>query len=120
MKALVDTSILIDYLKGIDAARDELARYDEVLISAITWIEVMVGARQDEELAIRRFLDRFRHVALDQRVAERAVLIRRQTRIRLPDAIVWASAKCEGALLVSRNARDFPPAAPDVRMPYAL
>ena len=55
-----------------------------------------------------------------QRVAERTVLIRRQTRIRLPDAIVWASAKCEGALLVSRNSRDFPPGAPDVRMPYVL
>lgn len=120
MKALVDTNILIDYLKGFAEARDELARYDEVLISAITWIEVMVGARQDEELAIRRFLDRFRKVALDQRVAERTVLIRRQTRIRLPDAIVWASAKCEGALLVSRNSRDFPPGAADVRMPYVL
>lgn len=120
MKALFDTNILIDYLNGISAARDEIARYDEALISAITWVEVMVGTQDNEESAVRRFLDRFTQIPFDRRVAERAVLIRRQTRIRLPDAIVWASAKCESALLVSRNVKDFPPDAPDVRMPYSV
>jgi hypothetical protein len=40
--------------------------------------------------------------------------------MRLPDAIIWASAKSENALLVSRNSKDFPADAPGVRMPYSV
>jgi len=36
------------------------------------------------------------------------------------DAIIWASAKRENALLVSRNVKDFPADSPGVRAPYRL
>ena len=49
MKVVFDTSILIDYLDGIEAARRELALYTRPLISPITWIEVIVGTREAEE-----------------------------------------------------------------------
>jgi predicted nucleic acid-binding protein len=120
LKALLDTNIIIDYLNGIEAARDEIERYDAVLISTITWMEVMVGANEDEAATIKSFLAQFVQLPLTADIAERAVLIRRQTRMRLPDAIIWASAKSENALLVSRNSKDFPPDAPGVRMPYSV
>jgi predicted nucleic acid-binding protein len=120
MKALFDTNILIDYLNGIAAAREEIERYERPLISPITWMEVMVGAQEDEEPPIRAFLQRFSQVPLDTAVAERAVAIRRIRRMRLPDAIIWASAQSQDALLVTRNTRDFPADAPDVRIPYEL
>ena len=120
MKALIDTNILIDYLNGIDAAREEIGRYETPLISAITWMEVMVGAIEDEQQAIRSFLSGFTQVAIDAEVAEIAVAIRRKQKMRLPDAIIWASAKRESALLVSRNTKDFPAELPGVRAPYRL
>lgn len=120
VKALLDTNILIDYLNGIDAAHEELGRYETVLISTISWMEVMVGVDEADEAIVRGFLSRFVQVPLTGAVAEKAVAIRRQTRIRLPDAIIWASAKGEDALLVSRNSRDFPVDAPGVRMPYSV
>jgi predicted nucleic acid-binding protein len=120
VKVLFDTNILIDYLNGIDAAREEIAAYPHPMISTITWVEVMVGSQIDEEVAVRQFLDRFLQVQLDATVAERAVSIRRKTRIRLPDAIIWASAQMEDALLVTRNSKDFSRLAPDVRIPYSL
>ena len=46
--------------------------------------------------------------------------IRRAQRIRLPDAIIRASARSESALLVTRNSKDFPADEPDVRVPYRL
>ena len=49
MKALFDTNILIDYLNGIDAARQEIARYEHPSISLITWMEVLVGTTAEEE-----------------------------------------------------------------------
>ncbi len=120
MKALLDTNILIDYLNGIDAARKEISRYETVLISPITWMEVMVGVNDDEHQAIRLFLSRFAQVNIDAEVAEIAVSIRRKHKMRLPDAIIWASAKRESALLVSRNVNDFPADSPDVRVPYRV
>jgi predicted nucleic acid-binding protein len=120
MKVVFDTNILIDYLVGVEAARRELALYTRPLISPITWIEVMVGAREAEEPQLRAFLDRFDQVPIDDRIAEITVAIRRTYRIRIPDAIIWASARSSNALLVTRNTRDFPAEAPDIRVPYAL
>ena len=120
MKALLDTNILIDYLNGIDAAREEISHYETALISPITWMEVMVGVNDEERQAIRLFLARFTQVNIDAEVAEIAVSIRRKYKMRLPDAIIWASAKRENALLVSRNVNDFPADSPDVRVPYRV
>jgi predicted nucleic acid-binding protein len=120
VKALLDTNILIDYLNGIESAREEIGRYETVMISSITWMEVMIGATDEDEAPIRAFLSRFVQVAVSGDVAERAVAVRRQYRMRLPDAIIWASAKSEDALFVTRNTRDFPFEAPDLRIPYTL
>ena len=120
MKALFDTNILIDYLNGFVAAKTEIGRYSHIAISVITWVEVMVGAKPEEEAAVRRFLSRFEHILLRASIAERAVSIRRETRMRLPDAIIRASAESEHALLVSRNTKAFPEDKPWMRVPYKL
>jgi predicted nucleic acid-binding protein len=119
VKALFDTNILIDYLAGREAARLELQRYSERLVSVVTWMEVLAGARNAaEEDVVEMFLRDFTVVPLTRPVARGAVGIRRTRRIRLPDAIIWASAGAESALLVTRNTRDFPPDDPGVRVPY--
>jgi predicted nucleic acid-binding protein len=120
VKALFDTNILIDYLGGISAAKKELARYEYKAISTITWMEVLVGTTTDDETSIRAWLGSFDVIALDAAVANRAVEIRKHKRIRLPDAIVWASAQVNSLLLVSRNTKDFPADEPGVRVPYKL
>lgn len=120
VKALFDTNILIDQLNSIPAARAELASYRGKAISIITWIEVLVGAKPGTEAATRYFLDRFEIVALDEQVAERAVDLRKQHRLKLPDAVIWASAQVHAMLLVTRNTKDFPPGDPGIRMPYKV
>ena len=83
MRAVVDTNILVDYLGGIESARDELALYASPSISLITWMEVLVGARNDAEAAkLRAFMARFERIAIDEDVSERAVEIRRARKIR--------------------------------------
>lgn len=120
VKALFDTNVLIDYLNGIDAAAQELGRYASKAISIITWMEVMAGAAPEEEAAVRAWLQSFEVLALDEATAERAVAIRKARRIRLPDAVIWATAQVDGRLLVSRNTKDFPETEPGVRLPYVL
>jgi predicted nucleic acid-binding protein len=120
VRALFDTNILIDHLRGIAAARDELARYQDKAISIITWMEVMVGASPSAEQTTRRWLDGFTLIGVDGRIAERAVSLRKTHRMKLPDAIVWASAQVHAMLLVTRDVRDFPADDPGIRMPYVV
>jgi predicted nucleic acid-binding protein len=118
VKALFDSNILIDFMAGVDSARAELDRHDDAAISVITWMEVMVGARPESDVAVRTFLASFEIIPTDEAVAEEAVRIRRSRRIKLPDAIILASARTRGRLLVTLNRRDFDPADPGVRIPY--
>jgi hypothetical protein len=119
MKALFDTNILIDYLNGRPEARTEIDRHRQRLISVVTWMEVLAGARDEaEEDVVEMFLRDFSLVELSRPIARAAVSLRRTRRVRLPDAIIWATAQHESALLVTRNAKDFPPTDPGVRIPY--
>jgi predicted nucleic acid-binding protein len=118
--ALLDTNVLIDFLGGIGAARKEIARYDDPAISIVTWMEVMVGAPASAEDETRSFLSRFVVIPVSPAVAERAVELRREHRMKLPDAIIWSSAQVEQRLLVTRNTKDFPPGDPGIRMPYRV
>ncbi len=119
MKGLFDTNILIDYLNGIEAADAEIARYRERLISVVTWMEVQAGAHNEEEAdVIGIFLRDFQLIEISRRVAREAVEIRQTERVRLPDAIIWATARTESALLITRNSKDFPKSDPGVRVPY--
>lgn len=121
MKALFDTNILIDYLKGIEPAEAELDRHRQRLISRVTWIEVQGGVRNAEEADVAEmFLRDFEVIELTRAIAREAAEIRRTTRIRLPDAVIWATARHESALLVTRNTKDFPADEPGIRIPYQL
>jgi hypothetical protein len=118
--ALFDTNILIDYLCGVAKARVELDRARDRAISIVTWMEVMAGATPADEAETRAFLTAFQILPVTQEVAEQAVLLRRERRLKLPDAIILATAKTANRILVTRNSRDFPASDPAVRVPYRL
>jgi predicted nucleic acid-binding protein len=120
MRAVIDSDVLIDYLQGSEKARLEFERYPDREISIISWIEVMTGAETpEEEKACQDFLSTFKIHPLSVRVASEAVQVRKKFRVRLPDAIVWATARTESCLLVTRNTKDFPSKEPGVRIPYS-
>ena len=121
MKAVIDSDVLIDYLQGLPAAREELARYRRPLCSIISFMELLAGARTPvERQAAEALLGSLGRVELTEVIARRAVELRQTLRLKLPDAIVLASAEVEGCILVTRNARDFPVGDPRVRFPYSL
>ena len=80
----------------------------------------MVGADGDLEAPTRHFLNSFDIVPVDEPIAERAVGLRRSDQIKLPDAVIWATAQAHAMLLVTRNTKDFPDNDPGVRAPYKL
>ena len=121
VKAVFDTNILVDYLNGVEAAKDELARYSTRLISVITFIEVMVGCKDaEEEKAVRGFLATLDVLDVSAEIAEEAVSLRQRFRLKIPDAIVYATARTQGCILVSRNTKELKQDWPDVRIPYRV
>ncbi len=121
MKAVFDTNILIDYLNGIEAARTELAHYTTRQISVISFIEVLVGAKSTaEENAIRGFLGTFEILNLSAEIANQTIEIRKKYRLKIHDAMVYATARTQGCILVSRNSKELKQEWPDIRIPYQL
>ncbi|MEO6922067.1 MAG: type II toxin-antitoxin system VapC family toxin [Collimonas sp.] len=118
--ALFDTTILVDYLNGIEQARAELERFSDKAISVITWMEVMAGVTPETEAVMRSFLNGFTNLPIDERVANTAVTIRLKHRVKLPDALVWATAQVNGRILVTRNTKDFSDDEPGIRIPYQI
>lgn len=116
--AVFDTNILIDYLNGIAPARQQLDAFTRKLISGITYIEVLVGAGGDAEI-IQQFLETFEIIWIDQIVADQAIIVKNKHALKLPDAIILATAMVNNALLLTRDAKlviddNF------VRVPYLL
>jgi hypothetical protein len=82
-------------------------------------MEVLAGVQEDDA-AIRAFLQSFHTIELSQEVTERAVAVRQTRKIKLPDAIIQATAQVHGRILSPRPPRDFPPGTEDVRIPYTF
>jgi predicted nucleic acid-binding protein len=120
MRALFDTNILIDYLIGHNEARLIIEQYENPQISIITKMEVLVGTTEDNEEIIREFLDNFTVIALNEEIAETAIEIRKNNKIKLPDAIIWATAKYNNSLLITRNTKDFSMHSSDIKIPYNI
>lgn len=121
MKGVIDSDVLIDFLQGVPAARIELERYRQPLCSVISFMELLCGAQTAaERQSAEALLASLGRVELSDEVARRAVELRQTLRLKLPDAIVLASAEVEGCILVTRNTRDFPANDPRVRFPYTL
>ncbi|MBX3741808.1 MAG: PIN domain-containing protein [Akkermansiaceae bacterium] len=119
MKAVIDSDILIDYLQGEERSKIELAHYDDLRYSVISWMEIMCRARTPEETeAAEALLRSMTQVDLDMNIARKAVHLRKSLKLKLPDAIILATADKEGCILVTRNTKDFREDDPRVRVPY--
>ena len=80
----------------------------------------MGAVNHQEEIVIRSFLISFELKQLTADIAERAIKIRKEHRLKVPNAIVYETAQEEGCILVTRNTKDLKEGWPDVRVPYEL
>src|SRR5476651_2705387 len=119
MRGLFDTNILIDYFNGEQRAKTEIDLYNFHAISIITYIEIIVGLQNMEDSeAIKKFLLRFSIINVDIPIAERTATLRKKYKLKIPDAVILATAEHHQCLLITRNTKDFPQTIPIVRVPY--
>mgnify|MGYP001194029163 FL=1 len=88
---------------------DRCLHCGSALISAVVRAEVLAWPNHSEMSlgAAVALLDACQLVAVDAAVADEGARIRRETGLKLPDAIIAATAMLQGATLVTANAKDF-------------
>ncbi len=99
---LVDTDIFIDHLRGVAELKPGRRRLH---YSVITRAELFAGAT-GTDLAVR-VLAPFREIPVDRAIAERAGRLRREPGLRLPDALIAATALEERLSLATRDKKHF-------------
>jgi hypothetical protein len=122
---LVDTDVLIDFLRGLPEARDFVRDLPcDAAISAITVAELHVGVRDGvERTALQGMLETFRILPLDAEIAVRGGLLRRDFGrshgVGLNDGLIAATAEVHGLRLASLNLKHYPMLAAElVFAPY--
>lgn len=123
MSVLLDTTVLIDALRGRAAAQRLLelrARGTVPWVCALNVEEVWRGVRPAEEPAVRRLFAGLQAVPIGRAEGERAGTWRRDFAARgmtltQADCLIGAAAVTLGAPLATGNPKDFPMAEVDVQ-----
>jgi len=114
IKYLWDTNIVIYYLQqqfppSAERFIDVLLKDGIPIISAITEIELLcwkTSTEKDIEL-LRSFINDAIIIELEQPIKYRTADIRKQYKIKLPDAIIAATTLVYDFTLITRNISDF-------------
>lgn len=101
---LLDTNIALYYLGG-RLGRD--LPEGEYGLSIITKMELLSfpGLSTGDEQTIRNFLSHLQVIDLNSAIKSEAIALRQQHRLRLPDAIVAATARLVSATLLTNDAQ---------------
>lgn len=111
---LIDTDVLIDYLRDKAEAVSYLENLREpLLISVITVAELYAGVRDGvERTKLDEFIRAFEIVPIDQEISVKGGLYRRDYmkshNVGLADALIAATAEVHQARLVTLNGKHFP------------
>lgn len=113
-KVLVDTDVLINFLRGKEAAREYLLSLLEdsiIICSAITVAEIYAGMKKHEKEKTEGLFDGLYVIDVTRKVAEKAGSYKRDIKkqsLELDDCLIAATAFTENALLATGNEKHYP------------
>lgn len=122
---LIDTTIAVDHLRGVEAAVElmtTLTEEDEMLASELVRFELLAGALPSEMDAFEQFCSSLLWIPVDEDVARAGGSLARKYRkahsgIDDVDYLIAATAITCDADLLTTNVRHFP-MFPDLAPPY--
>ena len=114
LKYLWDTNTVIYYLQNTlpltgEELIDNILSSNQPAISIITEMELLCyrSANEDDISLVNNFISNSVVYGLDQQIKLKAIEVRKQFRLKLPNAIIAASALVNNHTLISRNGSDF-------------
>ena len=107
MRLLFDTNVIIDFLKQKNVAIDlsPLVLQHECFVSVITKLELLKypAITPGEENIINEFLSLLLILPMNAAIEDETIALSRSTKLKLPDAIIGATAIVYGAELVTTD-----------------
>jgi len=111
---LLDTDVLINFLRGREKARDYLASVIDdvdVCCSAVAVAEIHAGMKEHERTKTTELLDSLTIVDVTRDIAEKAGAYKRTLRsqdLELDDCLIAATAFIKHAMLATGNVKHYP------------
>ena len=106
---LLDTNVVIDYFSQRFSEKPEffIAQIidDAIFFSVVNKIELLGYSECEKETS--EIVEAAQIFYLDEIIAQKAIEIRKSRRIKLPDAVIAATAICKNLVLLSNNENDF-------------
>ena len=119
MNALIDTGLLIDYLRGDERAARALRDCAHRSITVATWLEVMRASPPDRREATRAFLRTFERLSISESSTDEAMRLSfAHPELSAPRAINWANAIVNQLVFMTTDPAGCPPTRRDVVVPY--
>lgn len=119
-KVLLDSNVIILLSKQEIDVNSLISRYDAFYVSIITYMETYGYEFQnsEEKDIIDAFFELVEVIDVDKNIAENVISYRKikKRKIKLPDAIILATAKSLGADLLSDDWDDFIDIDEDVKI----
>ena len=110
-KAILDSNLLIFLSKEMIDRKKLYSRYDEFCVSIITYMEVYAFdfPNKNEKDSLDRTFANLEIIEINREIADQAIIYRKNKikKIKLPDAIILASAKYTNADLLTDDWDDF-------------
>lgn len=111
---LVDTDILINFLRGREKAKDYLLSLLEeatIYCSVISIAEIHAGMKEHEREKTTELIDSLNIVDINREIAEKSGKYKREEKkqiLELDDCFVAATAFIKGAILATGNGKHYP------------
>lgn len=119
MSVLVDTGILIDYLRGERRVARAVDAHPHRAISALTWLEAMSQAPPRQHETTLAFLRSFERLSISESIADEALRLRQaHSALDLHRALNWATARANRLVFVSDLPEELTVTEADVVLPY--
>ena len=110
-KAILDSNLLIFLSKEMIDRKKLYSKYDEFCVSIITYMEVYAFEfpNKNEKDSLDRTFANLEIIEINREIADQAIIYRKNKskKIKLPDAIILASAKYADANLLTDDWDDF-------------
>jgi len=107
LKLLLDTNVIVDFLKKDLSPFDlpSLLSQHECFTSVIVKLELLKypDITPNEENAVNEFLQLVPIIPLSRPIEDETIALSRSARLKLPDAIIGATAIVYGAEVVTRD-----------------